>query len=372
MVTKNILIISRTFYPENSPRSFRTTELAKELARQEHGVTVLLPANVKSSEMLDFAMQHHIKLEFYQPLVWKGLKRSKLFGDLSRKFGRLLFLFFEYPNIEIYFKLPKYLKTITKKYDLLISIAVPHENHWAVAKFQRNKKLADTWIADCGDPFVGNKLESMSPPFYFRSLENNFLKTADYISVPTAGAISAYNPKYRDKFRIIPQGFNFENVQLAQYSPDSTKIRFAYAGGVAPSGIRSPHQLINYLLSKEEIDFEFHIYSKNLESLRQLEQQANGKLVLHQAVSRDVLLYELSKMDFLVNLDNGMDTASPSKLIDYALTKRPVLNVSPQNIQKQLVDEFLKRNYTNQFITDNIEQYNIVNVAKSFLKLSDD
>src|SRR5690606_8098316 len=86
MVTKNILILSRTFYPENSPRSFRTTELAKELARQEHGVTVLLPANVKSSEMLDFAMQHHIKLEFYQPLVWKGLKRSKLFGDWSRKF----------------------------------------------------------------------------------------------------------------------------------------------------------------------------------------------------------------------------------------------------------------------------------------------
>lgn len=372
MTSKKILIISRTFYPENSPRSFRTTELAKELARQGNNVTVLLPGNVKSSEMLDFAMQHHIKLEFYQPLVWKGLKRSKLFGDLSRKFGRLLFLFFEYPNIEIYFKLPQYLKTIKKKYDLLISIAVPHENHWAVAKLQRNKKLADTWIADCGDPFVGNKLESMSPPFYFRSLENNFLKTADYISVPTSGAINAYNPKYRHKFRIIPQGFNFENVQLASYLPDSTKIRFAYAGGVAPSGIRSPHQLINYLLSKEEIDFEFHIYSKNLESLRQLEQQAKGKLVLHQAVSRDVLLYELSKMDFLVNLDNGMDTASPSKLIDYALTKRPVLNVSPQNIQKQLVDEFLKRNYTNQFITDNIEQYNIVNVAKKFIKLSDD
>ncbi len=372
MTSKKILIISRTFYPENSPRSFRTTELAKELARQGNNVTVLLPGNVKSSEMLDFAKQNTINLEFYKPLVWKGLKRSKLFGDWSRKLGRLLFLFFEYPNIEIYFKLPGYLKTVTKKYDLLISIAVPHENHWAVAKFQTKKQLADTWIADCGDPFVGNKLESMSPPFYFKSLENNFLKKADYVIVPTTGAIKAYNPKYQNKFRVIPQGFNFENVQLAQYSPDSTKIRFAYAGGIASTGIRSPHRLINYLLSREDVDFEFHIYSKNLESLRQLEQQANGKLVLHQAVSRDVLLYELSKMDFLVNLDNGMDTASPSKLIDYALTKRPVLNVYPQNVQKRLVDEFLERNYTNQFITGNIEQYNIVNVAKSFLKLSDD
>lgn len=41
MTSKKILIISRTFYPENSPRSFRTTELAKELARQGNNLLIL-------------------------------------------------------------------------------------------------------------------------------------------------------------------------------------------------------------------------------------------------------------------------------------------------------------------------------------------
>jgi len=35
-----ILIVSNAFYPEISPRSFRTTELAKELSRQGHKDTL--------------------------------------------------------------------------------------------------------------------------------------------------------------------------------------------------------------------------------------------------------------------------------------------------------------------------------------------
>jgi hypothetical protein len=37
----NILIISGSFYPINSPRSHRTTELAKELSRQGHDIKVI-------------------------------------------------------------------------------------------------------------------------------------------------------------------------------------------------------------------------------------------------------------------------------------------------------------------------------------------
>ena len=33
---KRILIVSRSFYPDNSPRAFRTAELSKEFARQGH------------------------------------------------------------------------------------------------------------------------------------------------------------------------------------------------------------------------------------------------------------------------------------------------------------------------------------------------
>ena len=41
MKNKRILIVSAAFYPDNTPRAFRSTELAKEFARMGHYVEVL-------------------------------------------------------------------------------------------------------------------------------------------------------------------------------------------------------------------------------------------------------------------------------------------------------------------------------------------
>ena len=50
MDTKKILVVSSAFYPENSPRSFRTTELVKELARQGKLETLVSDAKEKARE----------------------------------------------------------------------------------------------------------------------------------------------------------------------------------------------------------------------------------------------------------------------------------------------------------------------------------
>ena len=183
------------------------------------------------------------------------------------------------------------------------------------------------------------------------------------------GAIAAYNEKYRDKFRIIPQGFRFEVVKTQKFVPNNKKIVFAYAGGITQTGIRSPFHLISYLLTREEVDFEFHIYSNQIETLRVFEARSRGKLILHQSIPRSILLTKLSQMDFLVNLDNGSPTAVPSKLIDYSLSGRPILNITPENPEIGKIDAFLKRDYTHQYIINDPEQYNIVNVAQQFMDL---
>lgn len=368
MEKKKILIVGRTFYPEKSPRSFRTTELAQELARLGHEVTVVLPKNIEHQIKETFDNKYQIKFDFYGPLTWPVFGRSKWIGDWKRKLGRLLFLLFEYPNIEIYYKLPQFLKNY-KGYDLVISIAVPHENHWAIAKLRKKgHQIAKTWIADCGDPFMTNVLETISPPFYFTYLENNFLKRADYLSLPTAGSFDAYNQKYRNKFRIIPQGFSFEGVKLYEGKIEHKVPTFAYAGGVSPTGVRSLHALVKLLLSLNK-SFEFHIYSSNAKStLAELVKGFEDRFILHDAIERSTLLFEFSKMDFLVNLDNGTTLNTPSKLIDYALTKRPILNVNPLAPEFDLVNSFLEGNYDKKFIVVDIQKYNIQNVANSFLE----
>lgn len=369
MKTKDILIISQTFYPEIAPRSFRTTELAKELARQGHQVTVLLPGNMDSAEIQKWSNEYGVQFQFYGPLTWKYFGKTRLFGDWSRKFGRLVELLFEYPRIEIYFKLPKHLKQLGKTYDILISIASPHENHWAVAKIHSKRKLARTWIADCGDPFAGNTLETIKPPFYLRWLENHFLKYADFVTVPVAGAIVAFDAAYRDKFRVIPQGFDFSVSGMAVHTADSDVIRMGYAGGISFSGIRSPFKLIQYLLSCKDIRFEFHIYSPGVGMLEEVAQISDGRLILHNVIPRSMLVPKLSQLDFLINFDNGVSTAIPSKLIDYGLTGRPILNISASNPDTKLIDAFLVGDYSKQYVIADIEQYNIKNVAARFLAL---
>lgn len=369
MEKKRILIVGRTFYPEKSPRSFRTTELAQELARLGHEVTVILPQNIEHQIKETFDNKYQIKFDFYGPLTWPVFGRSKWIGDWKRKFGRLLFLLFEYPNIEIYFKLAKFLKSY-QGYDLLISIAVPHENHWAIAKLRKNgHQIAKTWIADCGDPFMTNVLETIPPPFYFNYLENNFLNQADYIALPTEGSFLGYNQKYKHKFKVIPQGFSFDNINIVSEKPKYDHPNFAYAGGVTATGVRSLHAFID-ILKKLETPFIFHIFSNNAKSV--LANHIKGfehQIILHDSLQREKLLFELSKMDFLVNLNNGTSLNTPSKLIDYALAKSPILDINPINPEKEIIQEFLIKNYQNQLRVQNLQEYNIVNVVEKFLNL---
>ena len=371
MDKKKILIVGTTFFPESSPRSFRTTELAKELARQGHHVEVLLPQNIQDKIETQFDNSLGINFMYYGPLKWKRLGQAATgkLDELKRKFGRMLFLLFEYPGIEIYFKLPKKLKTL-KNYDLMVSIAVPHENHWAIAKVRtQSNPIAKTWVADCGDPFMMNVLETIKPPFYFGALENSFLSKADYISVPTETSAAAYNKLYHDKFRVIPQGFHFGDVNLVEVKPTHNCPTFAYAGGVSATGIRSLHQIVKFLKTYER-PFAFHVYGANAKAVLKDEVRGYEKqIILHDAIPRTELLYKLSEMDFLVNLDNGTHLNTPSKLIDYALTLRPIMNIDPIEPSAEKITKFLNGNYSESTIVNDIEAYNISNVAAKFLNL---
>jgi len=369
-MAKKILIVSNSFYPENSPRSFRTTELVKAFTKQGHQVT-LLTQEKNDFDYTDFLKQYPVKMESYGRLRWKTFERSKLFGDWSRKFGRLLYLFLEYPNIEILWRLKKVLPHY-KGFDLMISIAVPHPVHWAVA-WVRSKKnpIATTWVADCGDPFMGNTLESIRPPFYFSYFEKYFCCKADYVSIPTKSSINGYYPEFHHKFVVIPQGFDFDSISIEKGTVATDVITFAYAGALASSGIRSPHQIIHFLLG-QSIPFRFHLYSSNSDLLSDLALQFPDSIILHSSLPREVLLPELGQMDFLLNLDNGTTNQTPSKLIDYALVGRPILNITAHNFDTNILLAFLKRDYSNSFKLDNLENYNIKTITNQFLSLADE
>ena len=367
MTSKKILILSSCFYPNISPRSFRTTELAKELARRGHDVTVYI-----SKEDYDYdkiSKDYGITIKDYGKLRLKKISYSggKIEFWIRRAVNRILLQFIQYPEIEFLFKVLKVLKK-EYAYDLLISIAVPHPIHWGVALFGKKiKRITSKWIADCGDPYMLCKTGQFKKMFYFSYLEKKFCKNADYITVPTNQAIEGYYPEFKNKIRVIPQGFDIDNIILFNGSYNNSIPTYAYAGSFIPNK-RDPGELIEYLYSLT-VDFHFIIYTNDHILLNKYLDKDSSKIEVRTYIPRDNLLYELSKMDFLVFFENNTYIQTPSKIIDYALTKKPILSVTTGALDVNSVNNFINGDYSKALKINNISDYNIINIVDKFLQL---
>lgn len=370
MNKQKILIVSSTFYPANSPRSFRTTELVKEFARQGHQVTLITPKN--DEQQFAFEREYGIKIK---NLGSRHLNRFDTSNDgsfmtlIKRVLNRGLNLFFEFPDIQWMWKVKQALKE-ESGYDIMISIAAPHPVHWGVALARNSKhRIADTWIADCGDPFMGTVLDTFRKLFYFKYFEKAFCRKAEFITVPLEKAKSAYYPEFRDKIRIIPQGFNFDEVDVSHNTHCSNGIpTFAYAGSLIPGG-RDPGEFLNYLVNLDR-EFRFILYTKSKNLVEPWIGKDEDRIEVRDYITRKELLKELSTMDFLVNFENSTSQQMPSKLIDYYLTGRPVLSVPSKEIDLEAVREFLSGDYSKRVKFSDMDRYRIENVCNRFIELA--
>ncbi|WP_159800585.1 glycosyltransferase [Flavobacterium sp. MK4S-17] len=367
MDTKKVLIVAKSFFPMLSPRAFRATELVKELARQGHDVTVYIPK--EDSVHLEFEKEHNIVIKDlgknkFPEITFSG---GGVSGTIKRGLKRALGLLLEYPDVQLVGRVSKALKN-ESGYDLLISIAVPYPIHWGVAaSIGKSHKPAKVWVADCGDPYMGDISDSFKKLFYFKYVEKWFFKKTDYISIPIESAKKGYYPEFHKKMVIIPQGFNFDEVDKGSYTPNPVPT-FIYAGGFIP-GFRDPVPFLKELVTIDK-PFKFIIYTKNNTLIKPFISQLGDKLEVRPYINRNELLKILSQADFLVNFNNADVIQSPSKLIDYKLSGRPILNVEYSSVDRKVIDEFFDANYSNAHKIDNIDDYNIKNVAKKFLELT--
>jgi hypothetical protein len=369
MNSKKILIVTYGFHPVQSPRSFRATELAVELSLQGHEVTILGP-NKEGIE--DFLLEHGLQYISYGDITWRvpQLKGSSRLAHLfNRAIVRGLGLLMEYPAIQLVFLVRKKLKQLSG-FDGLISIAVPYPLHWAVAsiwKKEKDKNPAWVWIADCGDPYCGRENDTFKVPFYFAWVEKWFMNKADYITVPTESAVKGYFKQFHQKIEVIPQGFRFKEYK-SELRSDDDKVYFIYGGGFLPNK-REPKELLNFLTEvSNEFDFQFDIYTKSPELVRPYITNSENIRLLNQ-ISRDEFMKTASSYDFLVNFSNMGTIQTPSKLIDYGLLKKPVLNIETGNLDRDNVLKFLSKDYSKRMIIEDIENFNIEIISKKFLKL---
>ncbi|HXS60902.1 MAG TPA: hypothetical protein VN703_08850 [Candidatus Sulfopaludibacter sp.] len=365
----NILIISQAIYPSQVPRAFRATELAKELGRQ--GQKVTLYAVLGDHNYQQFEKDNNIKIKNIGRMWFSKINSAGThnFTIIDRVMKRLFGKLFEYPDIELMFRTVNVLKN-EKNVDCVITVGMPYPLHWgaALAKTLFPKKFPKKWIADCGDPYMGSKFDKKF--FYFKYIEKWFCSKANYITIPIEEAREGYYKEFKDKIRIIPQGFNFDQLPIPnQYSPNRVPS-FAYAG-VFYRRKRDPTLFLQYLATLKQ-DFKFFIFTPNKDLIEPFIEKLGSKIEVHSYVPRDKLLGILIKMDFLINVENGTRIHSPSKLIDYALTTRPILSLDPYHLNTEIINDFLSGDYSKRLIVKDIEQYNIKKVVSKFLELAND
>jgi hypothetical protein len=364
--SKKILIITRSFYPTNSPRSFRSTELAKELARNGHDVKVIT-SFTQEDKQKKFAHEHNINLKDLGQI--RSSKWIENLPDkLKRIFKRIFQIVFEYPDIKIVKKVIQALKG-EEGYDLLISVAVPHAIHWGVAcTWKKENNIAKTWVADCGDPFMKVTLDTFKHPFYLKYFEMSFCKKCDYISVPTKASIEGYYKEFHHKIKIIPQGFRYNKEFYKNLYIPNKKIKFIFAGNIIPNR-RDPRPFLDFLLELE-LDYKFIMYTTKKDLIKS-HTEKTSKIEVQDHIPREMILKELAQADFLLNINNGLKIQTPSKLIDYYISGRPILSIDSFNFDKQIVNDFLNGNYESAYKLKNPDQFKIENVVKNFLSLID-
>jgi hypothetical protein len=378
---KSILVASYYFPPEITPRAFRTYELVKELSKRGYNIDLFIP---KINQNENYEHLKNISINFVDVLKYKTVipnnehKENKV--NVRKKvllrYIKKVFRFFVGEDFRLFYYSGKlYQKLIidksNKKYDFIISIGLPFYVHLAIARYIKNTNQQCVSVCDYGDPFY---LNPVYKKFYLlKFLEKWVLKQFDYISIPNPKSINYYTDyKEKSRIKVIPQGFDTSNIKLETYKKNKIPT-FCYAG-IFYKDIRNPEFLFEFL-SALEFDYRFIIYTRiNDEFFQEIiskyREKFGDRIILRDFIPREELIKEMSKMDFLINLENENSNQMPSKVIDYALSNRPILSISKNSFHKDTIYEFLNGNY-DEALKVNLEDYNIKNVADKFEKLMD-
>lgn len=348
-----ILIISNFSINQNTPRAFRAKSLHDTFITQGHDV-----------EFISAHTDNHHQINSPQTD-----KRHYLIGKL-RGFTSLV-LSSIFPDGKNFFRTVKLLKKIHHKdVDLTISIGLPFSVHLITAIAVKSRKLVTKkLVADYGDPYSMNP--SALKPFYATRLERWTLAKFDKVTIPTEGAITAYeNITNIDKVSVIPQGYNIDQ-DFSSYYKKHEAPNFCFAGNLYKK-IRNPKSFLDMLVTLDE-DFVFHIYTdfrntETMEILNPYKEKLNNRLVLHSQIPRKQCIRTMSSMDFLINFSNKSTNQAPSKIIDYTLSSRPFIEIAQDQDDFSEFHKFMKFNFSG-FVKPDISRFDENTIAKKFLQL---
>ncbi|WP_040637677.1 glycosyltransferase [Mitsuokella sp. oral taxon 131] len=364
------LVLAGWYAPEKNPRAFRATELVRELKRNGDLVDVFAPDDAKEASD---ARGVTYKVRAIHPKQGGSAAQEREAG-YAKKTIRFLFYFFfgDGPRNVLYgwnlfWALFKHRKHIGS-YDTALAISYPFFVLLAFRIFGLLHRVPVVRMADCGDPLYHNP--AFPKAFYLKYVEEWVLNWYNYIIVPMTEAKGAYPGLFRKgKLRVIPQGVRLIPIDESLYKPCAIPT-FCYAG-IFYQSIRNPDYFFDFLAKQTEA-FRFIVYALPDPFTRKLlaryQSVLGDRLEVRAPLEREELIAVLARMDFVVNFNNDNSTQRPSKLIDYAMSKRPILSFNRKTFSEKNFMDFLHGHYqAGEHIDPAI--YDIRHIARQFKEM---
>ena len=234
------------------------------------------------------------------------------------------------------------------RYDAMITVSNPYSCH-LVGLHVRRRCSELPWLVDLGDPFSELTSEPTNNLRLYskanRRLESRVLDAADEVSVTTQETAVSYAnafPTVAEKIHVIPPVLALppqpNSVQADVGTSEHQQSRKLIFAGSLYRTIRNPGPLLHLfsrvLEQPQTRDLELHFYGRVddcrdvFHSFRDL---LGRKVVIHGPVDREVVWQQMHTAHALVNIGNATRTQLPSKVLEYAATGRPILNVVQHN-----------------------------------------
>lgn len=358
---KNILILSYSYPPSNSPGVQRAYSIAKYLDKCKFNVTVITCDNPKTP--LGINLNFNPDLEGVRLIKIKSILNTKISGkkretklvNTKRSFTQYFKkLFIDkikpliFPDFGITWtpKVKQYLINegdLIRNCDVIITSSPGVSNH-QLGSFIKKRNPSPIWIADFRDFHYANNISYKKSfiSYLHKNMEKKIVDQADILTFVTKsmrGAYQDFYPALKKKMHCIYNGYDRDDFKdFNVKSLGSGKMTIFYAGSFY-KGLRSPFSLMK-LLDKA---FEDNILlpsevlvkiagSIDEDMIKQMSEYNSFQSIYFMGnIPRTEALEEMTNATFLwlivADIPSHYQTV-PAKIFEYIAARRPILNFS--------------------------------------------
>lgn len=361
MKKKNVLIVSYSYPPSNSPGVQRSYSIAKYLNKDKYNVTVITCKNPKTPLGIDENFNPELKgVKLIK--IESFLKNTNINKNVPAKQGASKQSFSSkmkswiikisrpliFPDFGITWtpNVKKHLRnnsSIITDSDIIITSSPGISNH-QIGRFIKKRNSNIFWISDFRDFHYPNNIVKRKGiiPYMHKRLERGIINKSNRLTYVTQSMLKAYQefyPLHKDKMHCIYNGYDkddFNDFKIANL--ESSELSIFYAGSFY-NGLRSPLPLMQ-LLDKaldEKIIKPDNVKVKIAGSIEQhvieeMSKYNSFKLINFLGnIPRTDALKEMTNAAFLwlivADIPSHYQTV-PAKIFEYMAARRPILNFS--------------------------------------------